>query len=292
METTAKRTTITVTASIKASPEKVWKFWTEPDHVIQWNNASPDWHSPRAENDLRTGGKFLYRMEARDGSSGFDFTGVYDHVEPLRKIAYTMDDGRKATITFQQQDDHTIVNETFEAENVYSIDMQRDGWQAILNNFKKHVESGLERLHFEILINAKPEDVYRIMLDEKSYGEWTSVFDPSSRFKGSWEKGSKILFIGEDENGQEQGMVSRVAENIPSRFVSIEHMGILQEGKEVTGGTATEAWAGAMENYTFTPQNGKTLLSVDTDTLQEYKAYFSNTWPTALEKLKSLCETE
>lgn len=139
METNEK-TIITIEAAIHASVEKVWYIWTNPDHIIKWNNASPDWHTSRAENDLRIGGRFLSRMEARDGSSGFDFTGTYTKVEPLKQIDYTLDDSRKVQASFVSKGNVTVVKETFEAEETNPVEMQRNGWQAILNNFKKYVE--------------------------------------------------------------------------------------------------------------------------------------------------------
>jgi uncharacterized protein YndB with AHSA1/START domain len=140
MEMTEK-TNITIEATIYASVEKVWDFWTNPDHIIKWNNASADWHTPRAENDLRVGGRFLSRMEARDGSSGFDFTGTYTKVEPYKQIDYTMDDGRKVQASFISLGNVIMVKETFEAEETNPSEMQRNGWQAILDNFKKYVET-------------------------------------------------------------------------------------------------------------------------------------------------------
>lgn len=134
-------TNITVSAQVGASPEKVWKLWTSPGHITKWNNASDDWHSPHSENDLREGGKFKTRMEARDGSMGFDFEGTYDKVKPNEYIAYTMGDGRKVTVTFTAKDNGTYVEETFEAENQNPEDFQKAGWQAILDNFKNYAES-------------------------------------------------------------------------------------------------------------------------------------------------------
>lgn len=131
---------LTVTASVHAPVEKVWQYYTQPAHVAQWNNASPDWHTPRAENDLRTGGRFLYRMEARDGSFGFDFTGTYDAVEEWALIQYTMDDSRKVSVTFRQTEDGTEVTTVFDAESMNPLDMQQAGWQAILDNFKRYTE--------------------------------------------------------------------------------------------------------------------------------------------------------
>lgn len=108
---------------------------------MNWNNASDDWHTPHAENDLRKGGKFLSRMEAKDGSFGFDFEGVYDEVIENEKIEYTTSDGRKVTTTFKETGGVTNVSTTFEAETENSVELQRDGWQAILNNFKKYTEN-------------------------------------------------------------------------------------------------------------------------------------------------------
>lgn len=289
---TTEKTIITVEATINAPVNKVWKFWTEPNHITQWNNASEDWHTPKADNDLREGGKFVTRMEAKDGSVGFDFEGIYDQVKIHQLISYTMSDGRIAKITFKEQGDSTTVTEAFEAENMNSVELQKEGWQAILNNFKKYVESRaqLETIHFEVTINAPSDLVYKRMLDEKYFIEWTSEFNPTSRFKGSWEKGSKILFIGADENGVEGGMVSRIKENIPSKFVSIEHLGLFQGGKEIISGKEVEGWAGAFENYTFKDINGATIVSVDIDVNQEFKSYFMDTWPKALSKLKEICE--
>lgn len=134
------KTKITVEAMVKAPVEKVWQLWTTPEHIMQWNNASPDWCTPKAENNLREGGQFVYRMEAKDGSFGFDFGGMYDTIIANKQIAYTLGDGRKVNITFTANGRETKVTETFEAENQNSVELQRDGWQAILNNFKKYAE--------------------------------------------------------------------------------------------------------------------------------------------------------
>ena len=138
---TVTGTKITVETTVKAPVEKVWKYWTTPTHITKWSYASDDWHTPFAENDLKVGGKFLSRMEAKDGSVGFDFGGVYDKVKTNELIEYTMDDGRKVVINFTAKDNETRVVVTFDTENTNPIEMQRNGWQAISNNFKKYVET-------------------------------------------------------------------------------------------------------------------------------------------------------
>lgn len=140
METAAK-TSITVEATVNAPVEKVWSSWSRPEHITKWCQASDDWHAPHAENDLRTGGKFKTTMAAKDGSFSFDFDGVYTNVQHHRVIEYAIADGRKVKITFEANGNQTKVIETFEAEETNPVEMQRGGWQAILDNFKKYTES-------------------------------------------------------------------------------------------------------------------------------------------------------
>lgn len=289
---TTERTTITVEAIIHAPVEKVWNFWTAPNHIVHWNQASDEWHTPKAVNDLKTGGKFSWRMEAKDGSMGFDFEGTYTTVEPFKQIGYTIADGRKVQILFASRGKETKVTENFEAEQINSIEMQQGGWQAILNNFKKYVEASVKRetLHFQVSINATAEKVYQSMFDERKYQEWTSDFNSTSHYKGSWEKGSKMLFLGTGHDGKIGGMVSRIKENIPNTFVSIEYLGVYHDGKEITSGPEVEDWAGATENYTFSGNNGNTLLLVDLESTESFLTYFKETWPKALNKLKAICE--
>jgi uncharacterized protein YndB with AHSA1/START domain len=137
---TQEKTVITVENTINAPVQKVWDYWTKPEHVTKWNHASDDWHSPWVKADLREGGTFTARMEAKDGSMGFDFGGVYDVLRQNEYIEYTIGDGRKVKVNFTPAGNQTKVTESFEAEDTHSIDLQRGGWQAILDNFKKYTE--------------------------------------------------------------------------------------------------------------------------------------------------------
>jgi len=136
-----KPVVLTIEAEVAAPIEKIWEHWTEPAHIVKWNNASDDWHTTRATNDLKVGGKFLSRMEAKDGSFGFDFAGEYTNVEPKKKIEYKIGDGRKVAVDFIKQNNGYKIVSKFEAEEENSLDLQQGGWQAILNSFKKNVES-------------------------------------------------------------------------------------------------------------------------------------------------------
>jgi len=147
----------------------------------------------------------------------------------------------------------------------------------------------MEKLHFKIDIKAPKKKVWNTMLNDDTYRQWTEAFAPGSYYKGKWNKGSKILFLAPGEKG-EIGMVSRIKENKPHQFVSIEHIGIVHNGKEDTSSEAVKVWAGALENYTFRETDGRTEVLVDMDTADEYREMFQSMWPKALQKLKELAE--
>ncbi|TLV04037.1 activator of HSP90 ATPase [Dyadobacter luticola] len=132
---------VTVNATIDADAAKVWDYYTMPEHITKWNFADPSWCCPSASNDMQVGGKYAARMEAKDGSFGFDFEAVYDEVNPGKSFAYSMPNGRKVDVVFEPADDKTNVNVTFDAETENPVEMQKAGWQAILNNFKEYTES-------------------------------------------------------------------------------------------------------------------------------------------------------
>ena len=160
----------------------------------------------------------------------------------------------------------------------------------------------MKKLQFKTSINAPVTRIYDFMLgisNKSTYEQWTSVFNPTSTYEGSWEKGNKILFVGVDEKGEKGGMVSRVAENIPNRFVSIQHYGLLKADKEITEGAEVDKWANGFENYTFEENNarpddpvgrGTTTITVDLDTTEDFLDYMNQTYPKALDQLKELCE--
>lgn len=137
--------TVNIEVVVRCDLKSAWDLWTDPAHVIHWNAASDDWHTPRAKSDLKPGGRFVYRMESRDGKMGFDFGGVYDKVVVGDSLAYTLDDGRKARIEFNALDSETTsITQAFEIENTYPKEVQKKGWQAIMNNFKKYAEGTSE----------------------------------------------------------------------------------------------------------------------------------------------------
>jgi uncharacterized protein YndB with AHSA1/START domain len=138
---TQEKTIITIESTVNAPVEKVWEYWVKPEHITKWNYASDDWHSPWAKADFREGGNFSARMEAKDGSFGFDFGGVYDIIRKNEYIESTLGDGRKVKVTFSAAGNKTKVVESFEAENTNSVELQKGGWQAILDNFKKYTEA-------------------------------------------------------------------------------------------------------------------------------------------------------
>lgn len=135
------KTPVTIETTIHAPVEKIWENWTSTDAITQWNSASSEWHTPKAEHELQPGGRFVYRMEAKDGSFGFDFSGTFEVIKPNEYLESILDDGRKVKVTFTGKGNETLVSQTFEAEETHSIDQQRSGWQNILDNFKQYVET-------------------------------------------------------------------------------------------------------------------------------------------------------
>lgn len=151
----------------------------------------------------------------------------------------------------------------------------------------------MERIQFHTDIKASAEKVYDAMLglkDIKTYEHWTAAFNPTSTYEGTWDKGSKILFVGVDEKGKRGGMVSEILENKPSEFVSIRHYGFVDGDQEITTGEQVEKWAGGLENYTFNENNGVTKVSVEIDTIEDYKDFFNDAYPKALDLLKDITE--
>ncbi len=151
----------------------------------------------------------------------------------------------------------------------------------------------MKKLQFNIDISAPIEKVYDIMLGighKSTYEAWTAQFNPTSTYEGSWDKGSKMLFIGTDENGDKGGMVSEIAENLNNQFVSIRHYGLVQGNEEITEGPDVDKWANGFENYSFQEKDGITRVTVDLDTTEEFIEYMNENYPGALQKLKELCE--
>ena len=167
---------ITVKTLIDAPITLIWKCWTTPADIMNWNNASDGWHTPRAENDLRKGGRFSYYMESRDKKNGFDFAGVYDEVIPYTRIEYKLTDGRNVSVLFSSVKEGFTIDETFETENEYPVEQQREGWQAILDNFKRYVERKSEKAKYHPIVpclwfDSEAEEAVKL---------YTSIF-PNSR---------------------------------------------------------------------------------------------------------------
>jgi uncharacterized protein YndB with AHSA1/START domain len=286
-------TKIKIETIVNAPVCLVWKYWTQPSHITSWCSASEGWHTPHAENDLKVNGRFLTRMEEKAGNYGFDFSGSYTLVVHQSQISYILDDNRHVNTVFEDNGMTTHIIQEFEAEATNSVELQKNGWQAILDNFKSYAEntSKTEILHFETMIQAPPQRVYDLMIDDQHYRRWTAVFNPTSHFRGNWDEGSKILFIGCDEEGNEGGMVSKIRKNISGQYLSIEHLGELKGDVEVLADTEEQSWAGSQENYTFKKAGDGTLLQIDmVGGVTSFEDYFKETWPQALQIIKEMSE--
>lgn len=153
----------------------------------------------------------------------------------------------------------------------------------------------MKRLNYKVSIQSPAATVYDNMLglsEKSTYEEWTSLFSPTSSYKGNWDVGSKILFVSVNEEGELEGMVSRIIENSVNKFVSIQHYGMLKSGEEITEGPEVEAWSGGLENYSFEEKDGTTIVSIEIDAAEEYEEYMNKLYPKSLQKLKVICELD
>ena len=151
----------------------------------------------------------------------------------------------------------------------------------------------MTKLQFKVSIDAHVDKIFDCMLglsSKSTYEQWTALFNPTSTYEGNWEKGNKMLFIGVDEKGEKGGMVSRIVENIPNQFVSIQHYGLVNSGKEITEGPEVEKWSNGFENYSFEESNGTIVVTIDIDTIEDFIDYMNESYPKALDKLKEICE--
>lgn len=277
---------ITIETIVNAPVEKVWDAYNDPIAITKWNQASSDWHCPHAENDLRVGGKLKSKMEAKDGSFGFDFEAVYDEIIVHKKIVYTMGDGRQATTSFEKLDNTTKVTTVFDAETENSVELQQNGWQAILNSFKQYAESRKE-LHFSIDIHAGKQKVWETMLQPDTYKIWTNAAWPGSRYVGDWRQGAKIKFMG-DETG---GTLALIEIYTPFDYVFARHIALIAaDGLLDTSSEMAKEWTGAKEAYQFSGADGVTTLKVFIETNEKWADMFEEGWPVALKKLKEICE--
>jgi uncharacterized protein YndB with AHSA1/START domain len=282
----ATTTNITVQTTLHAAVEKVWKLWTNPVDITNWSTPSPDWHTPKASHNLKPGGEFLYRMEARDGSLGFDFSGTFDVVKPNTQLAYTIADGRKVNIQFEQQGNKTILTETFEAEEENSIEMQRAGWQAILDSFKRYVEKYI-LIEFTIQIQTSKQKVWETMFHPDTYLEWSNAGWKGSTFKGTWAEGERMKFISPSGEGTLVTLVSHK----PYEYSHAKHIAVLLKGDvEDFESELAKGWIGIHERYTFAEEKGVTTLKINITTTAEWEGMFNDGWPKALKKLKEICE--
>ncbi|MBC8059823.1 MAG: SRPBCC family protein [Clostridiaceae bacterium] len=287
---TSSNSKITVETTVKIPIEKAWEYWTEPEHITKWNNASDDWHTPFSENDLKVGGKFLSRMEAKDGSFGFDFSGIYDNVKLNEVISYTLGDGRKVLVNFKVNEGETNIIEIFEAETTNSNEIQQSGWQAILDNFKKYAEKisntryKMKELLFSIIIKAPKEKVWNTLWGDNTFRNWASIIDEGTYMVGEIREGNKVQFISSVSG---YGVTSKIVKHIPFEFVLFRHMtDTMESGTQ----ERENEWTAGKESYFLAETDGVTTLTVKIDVPREPEETFNTRFPRALERVKNLAE--
>ena len=222
-------------------------------------------------------------MEAKDGSFGFDFEAIYDEIKAGEGFTYSFGD-RKATVEFNSVGNQTEIKIVFDPENDNPIEMQKGGWQAILNSFKSYVENlklEFKKVSFSIQINASKQKVWEALWSEANYGQWTSVFGEGNKAISDWNEGSKIQFVANDGGG----LFSIIEKNVINEQIIFKHLGELKNGEEIPN-----EWSGAREKYFLEEINGTTTLRVEMDTKEECTDYFNDAFPKALQIIKQISE--
>jgi uncharacterized protein YndB with AHSA1/START domain len=285
---------ISVSVRLQLPPQMVWKLWNDPAQMVRWNAASDDWHTPVADNDLRVGGKLQTRMEARDGSFGFDFEAVYEVVDAPNRLVYRLGDGRGVELDLRAEGEETVLTQRFEPEKEFPVELQQQGWQAILDNFKRWAEAyrGVTAVHFAQEVRMAPSALAELMLQELPYRYWTAVFDPSSHYVGDWKEGSTVDFLCDLPDGRQRGTRALVANFRPGQYIRLVHQGLVEGDTFINSGAEAEAWLGLNEIYSFSPREYGCLLTVDVDVPEKYADYLTTQWPLALARIRELAETQ
>lgn len=269
------KTTLQVSTDVAADPASVWTRFTVPGHIMQWNFASEEWHCPAAENDLRPGGVYRTRMEARDGSQGFDFEGVYDEVVPESRLAYTLTNGRQVKTEFSDQNGRTRVTTTFEPEDSFPIEVQQAGWQAIIDNFRRYVESEPERMVREqVTIDTPADTVWSIITHPRYARELGQQFDKNAYVRSDWQLGSAVEFVYEPERIAATGTISELK---PLELIRIDF--------------DFDGFA-YYESFHFSSTEGQTILTAEAGPYTHARDEHATVWSNWLQKVRELSEQQ
>jgi uncharacterized protein YndB with AHSA1/START domain len=282
---------INISQNIKASPNQVFESYLNSKDNQRWQNAGGGWSTGFVNIDAQNGGKFEAEFKAADGINDFVFGGTFDQIIPNKKINYTIEGGRKAEVLFEEiSPNETKVSINFEAETQNSIDLQRQGWNQILVNFKTFVERKVNPKNAILLknieIKSSKEKVWKVLLDQQNYQKWTASFCEGSYYEGEMKLNNKIWFLAPDKSG----LSSLVKVLIPGFQVSFEHIGAVKNGIEDFDSPGFVGWKGARETYTLNEKDDFTNLEIYQDLTKTELEMFDQMWNKALQTIKELSE--
>lgn len=273
---------ITIGVQIEKQVDIVWSYWTKAAHIKHWYFASEDWWVPWVEQQFEVGHKFIYRMASKDGKMGFDFTGRYTDIKANESITYVLEDDREVITTFEVIDDTVYLKQVFETEDDSSAEMQKQGWQAILNQFKGYTESDWIRFTLQKHMETTPEVVYHYLTDNDKYMSWAHVFSDDSKFYGDWVEGGEITFV----DHRESGTVALVENIIPNELIHMKHIKLLKG--DSLDETSDEAliWIGTLERYELHKSEDGVLVDVMIECHESYVGFIRDSWIEALNEIE------
>ncbi len=270
---------IEIEVLIKNSLDKVWEYWTGQPFISQWYSASDDWWTPWVNQNFQVDQGFVYRMEARDGSMGFDFSGVFTEIVDHEKIVYVLEDGRKVLTTFEERDGRILLKQAFDAEDQNSAQMQKDGWQAILNHFKSFCEGDQIEMSFRTVLGTNPNRVWEYLTLPRLYEEWAIAFSEQPKFVGQWVEGGTIDFI----DFQEGGTRVQLDKVKPFEKLYMTHIAMIDgQAGIVEDHPEAPTWVGTKENYDLELVGKETILTIHIMCHPKYVDYLRNSWEKAV----------
>lgn len=281
---------ITISTTINAPIANVFNSYLNPQDNLRWNTAGYGWTNDYAKIDAIAGGEFHIGYKSPDEKNDFDFNGKYIEIVKDKLIKSELGDGRKVEVNFEAEDEKTHVTIIFDAEEENSLDLQKQGWSAILENFKKFVERKSNpknaSITKNIVIQATKEKVWKMLLEDKPYRQWTSSFTEGSYYEGEMKYDGKIMFLSPSGTG----ISSKIVVFIPNFQISFEHLGGVKDGIEDFKSSEFEGWKYARETYTLNGVDGKVNLQIYVEVTKNEEQMMSDLWDKALAELKKMCE--
>jgi len=280
---------ITVSIEINERLDLVWEKFTRADHIVNWYFASPSWHAPSANVDFVDGGMFSIRMEAWDKSFGFDYKGKFQRITPMKSIQYILEDQREVLTSFTEYESAVKITQTFESEDANNLELQKQGWQATLESFKRYVETDFLIFESHIDIHASQEVIWDSITQLEKYQIWTKAFSENAIFHGQWRQGETLDFITPNRGGT-RVLVDAL---IPNNSIHLVHTAVITpDNQSDSTSPSAKPWVNTIENYELINKDNIVTFVAHIECHRSFYDFMKSSWDKALVDLKSYNESQ